>query len=84
MSPQDRTPSPEMQALAALRKMRAKLETLERRRAEPLAIIGIGCRVPGGVTDVEGYWDLLQNGRHAVRKAPPERWDPGKYFGEQF
>jgi acyl transferase domain-containing protein len=80
MSQQDKTPSLEMQALAALRKMRAKLETLERRRAEPLAIIGIGCRVPGGVTDVEGYWDLLQNGRHAVRKVPPERWDPDKYF----
>lgn len=80
MSQQDRTPSPEMQALAALRKMRAKLETLERRRAEPLAIIGISCRVPGGVTDPEGYWDLLQNGRHAVRKVPPERWDPDKYF----
>ena len=69
-----------MQALAALRKMRAKLEALERRRCEPLAIIGIGCRIPGGVTDPEGYWDLLQNGRHAVRKVPPDRWDPDKYF----
>jgi acyl transferase domain-containing protein len=69
-----------MQALAALRKMRAKLEALERRRSEPLAIIGIGCRVPGGVTNPEGYWDLLQNGMHAVRKVPPGRWDPDKYF----
>lgn len=80
MSLQDKTPSLEMQALAALRKMRAKLETLERRRTEPLAIIGIGCRVPGGVTNADGYWDLLQNGRDAVRKVPPERWDPEKYF----
>jgi acyl transferase domain-containing protein/acyl carrier protein len=80
MSQQDSTPSPEMQALAALRKMRAKLEALERQRAEPLAIIGIGCRLPGGVTDPESYWDLLQNGRHAVRKVPPDRWDPDKYF----
>jgi acyl transferase domain-containing protein/acyl carrier protein len=80
MSQIDKTPSPEMQALAALRKMRAKLEALERRRSEPLAIIGIGCRVPGGVTDPESYWDLLKNGRHAVRKVPPDRWDPDKYF----
>jgi acyl transferase domain-containing protein/NAD(P)-dependent dehydrogenase (short-subunit alcohol dehydrogenase family)/acyl carrier protein len=80
MSQPDRTLSLEMQALAALRKMRAKLEALERRRSEPLAIIGIGCRVPGGVTDTESYWDLLQNGRHAVRKVPPDRWDPDKYF----
>jgi acyl transferase domain-containing protein/NADPH:quinone reductase-like Zn-dependent oxidoreductase/short-subunit dehydrogenase/acyl carrier protein len=80
MSQQDRTLSPEMQALAALRKMRAKLETLERRRTEALAIIGIGCRIPGGVTDAEGYWDLLENGRHAVRKVPRDRWDPDKYF----
>ena len=80
MSPQDKTPSLEMQALAALRKMRAKLEALERRHAEPLAIIGIGCRVPGGVTDAEDYWELLENGRHAVRKVPAERWDSDKYF----
>lgn len=80
MNQQDQAPTLEMQALAALRKMRAKLEALERRRSEPLAIIGIGCRIPGGVTDPEGYWDLLQNGRHAVRKVPPDRWDPDKYF----
>ena len=80
MNDQDKTPSPEMQALVALRKMRARLETLERRRSEPLAIIGIGCRIPGGVTNPEDYWDLLENGRHAVRKVPPERWDPDKYF----
>jgi acyl transferase domain-containing protein len=80
MKQQDQIPSPEMQALAALRKMRAKLGALERRRSEPLAIVGIGCRIPGGVTDPEGYWELLQSGTHAVRQVPRDRWDPDKYF----
>ena len=43
--------------------------------AQPLAIVGIGCRLPGGVIDLDSYWDLLSQGRDGVREVPPERWD---------
>jgi acyl transferase domain-containing protein len=35
-------------------------------RHEPIAIIGIGCRLPGGVTSPEKFWELLCNGVDAV------------------
>jgi acyl transferase domain-containing protein/NADPH:quinone reductase-like Zn-dependent oxidoreductase/NADP-dependent 3-hydroxy acid dehydrogenase YdfG len=44
------------------------------RPAVPIAIIGIGCRFPGGVRDSASYWDLLSRGRCAIREIPPERW----------
>ncbi|WP_242454417.1 type I polyketide synthase [Bailinhaonella thermotolerans] len=48
------------------------------RTAEPgeaVAVIGLGCRFPGGVTGPESYWDLLVNGREAVGEVPEGRWD---------
>jgi acyl transferase domain-containing protein len=64
----------ERQALAALRKMRQKLDNIERTRTEPIAIVGIGCRLPGGANDPDSYWNLLRNGVDAIREIPPDRW----------
>lgn len=44
------------------------------RPAVPIAIIGLGCRFPGGVRDAASYWDLLARGRCAIREIPPQRW----------
>ena len=44
------------------------------RNQEPIAIIGIGCRLPGGVVDCQTYWDLWVGGRDAITQTPPERW----------
>ncbi|WP_437320287.1 SDR family NAD(P)-dependent oxidoreductase [Sorangium sp. So ce385] len=45
------------------------------REREPIAIVGLGCRLPGGVADAEGFWRLLADGIDAVRPIPKERWD---------
>ena len=42
---------------------------------EPVAIIGVGCRFPGGVDSPESLWRLLVNEADAVREVPFERWD---------
>ncbi|MFJ8579618.1 SDR family NAD(P)-dependent oxidoreductase [Micromonospora sp. NPDC093277] len=42
---------------------------------EPVAIIGIGCRFPGGVDGPESFWRLLTEGRDAIREVPEDRWD---------
>jgi phthiocerol/phenolphthiocerol synthesis type-I polyketide synthase D len=48
--------------------------------AEPIAVVGIGCRFPGGVSGPEAYWDLLENGTDAVTVVPPERWDAEAFY----
>ncbi|MFE6738012.1 SDR family NAD(P)-dependent oxidoreductase [Streptomyces tubercidicus] len=43
---------------------------------EPVAVIGMGLRFPGGAATPEAYWQLLREGRDATSPAPPGRWDP--------
>ena len=42
---------------------------------EPLAIVGMACRFPGGADSPEAYWELLRRGVDAVGEVPAERWD---------
>ena len=41
---------------------------------EPVAVIGVGCRLPGGVHDPGGFWRLLGEGVDAIRRVPEDRW----------
>jgi myxalamid-type polyketide synthase MxaC len=50
------------------------------RKNEAIAIIGTGCRFPGGVKDPEGFWRLLENEVDAIREVPKERWDIEAYY----
>jgi acyl transferase domain-containing protein/aryl carrier-like protein len=47
---------------------------------EPLAIIGIGCHLPGGVTSAGEFWDLLSAGADATRPVPADRWEVTKFY----
>ena len=58
--------SADKQALVALRRLRARVEELERQRNEPIAVVGIGCRFPGGVSTPDAYWQLLRDGVDAI------------------
>ncbi|MFA7403846.1 MAG: type I polyketide synthase, partial [Pelobacteraceae bacterium] len=49
---------------------------------EPVAIIGMGCRLPGGANSPDEYWRLLSEGRDAVSPIPSERWPASRYFDE--
>ncbi|MFL5358353.1 SDR family NAD(P)-dependent oxidoreductase [Archangium sp.] len=60
-------------AVMAMQKMQARIDSLERARTEPIAIIGMGCRFPGGADTPEAYWELLAAGRDAVRREPSSR-----------
>ena len=48
-------------------------------RHEPVAIVGMACRYPGGST-VEGFWDLLHDGRSGVIEVPLSRWDIDEFY----
>ncbi len=47
---------------------------------DPVAIVGIGCRFPGGVVDPASFWTLLSEGRDAIGEVPPSRIDLAHYF----
>ncbi|MCP3061223.1 SDR family NAD(P)-dependent oxidoreductase [Myxococcus sp. K38C18041901] len=46
---------------------------------EPLAIVGIGCRLPGGIEDADGFWKVLMDGRECIVDIPEGRWDAKKF-----
>jgi len=66
-------------ALGAVRDMREKLQAVEARAHEPIAIIGLACRLPGGL-DLAAFWRTLVEGRDAIREIPPERWDIEAFY----
>ncbi|MGH3823094.1 MAG: SDR family NAD(P)-dependent oxidoreductase [Pseudonocardiaceae bacterium] len=41
---------------------------------EAIAIVGLGCRFPGGVDSPEAFWELLISGRDGLGELPPGRW----------
>ncbi len=47
---------------------------------EPIAIIGIGCRFPGGARGPEAFWKLLTDGVDAVSEVPADRWNAETFF----
>ncbi len=49
-------------------------------KKEGIAIIGIGCRFPGGVNDTEAFWKLLVEGRDAVCDVPADRWNVERFY----
>ncbi|MDX6528654.1 MAG: hypothetical protein QOH41_944 [Blastocatellia bacterium] len=66
--------------LLRLEQLEAKLETAERSKTEPIAVIGMSCRFPGGVDSPAAYWDLLRNGIDAITEVPPDRWNIDDYY----
>ena len=49
-------------------------------REDAVAIVGVGCRFPGGVESLEGYRALLMHGFDAIDEVPSERWSADRYF----
>ncbi|HRI71462.1 MAG TPA: polyketide synthase, partial [Polyangium sp.] len=64
-------------ALSALEKMERKLAAVERAQQEPLAIVGMACRFPGGVVNPADFWQMLHAGTDAVVEVPANRWNHG-------
>lgn len=47
---------------------------------EPIAIVGTGLRLPGGVEDLEGLWQLMDSEISTVSEIPSDRWQADRYF----
>ncbi len=78
--PYEETLSLPQKALFIIDKLKTRLSEQDRQKKEPIAIIGMGCRFPGGANTPEKYWQLLSNGVDAVSEVPANRWDTDQYF----
>ena len=61
-------------AFLEIRSLKTRLAAAERDAKPPVAIIGIGCRFPGGVDDAASFWRLLLEGPDPVGPVPASRW----------
>uniref|UniRef100_A0A2P1CZH3 Type I polyketide synthase n=2 Tax=unclassified Phormidium TaxID=2609805 RepID=A0A2P1CZH3_9CYAN len=59
---------------------KAGFEVIEKSQKEPLAIVGMACRFPGGANSPEAFWELLCNGVDAISEVPPNRWDINAFY----
>uniref|UniRef100_UPI000594E794 type I polyketide synthase n=1 Tax=Nocardia vinacea TaxID=96468 RepID=UPI000594E794 len=67
----------------SLRETRKRLHELEYRAHEPVAIVGVGCHFPGGVSSREDLWQVLAEGRDVLSQWPLDRgWDTGLFDPE--
>ncbi len=80
----DETLPPLQRALLAIKELRARLEASERAKTEPIAVIGLGCRFPGGADSPEAFWRLLRDGIDAVTTVPADRWDGDALYDPDF
>ena len=68
------------EALVKIRGLRGEIAELKQGRAEPIAIVGAGCRFPGGVSSPDEYWRLLESGTDAITRIPADRWNAEAFY----
>ena len=72
--------SPIKKALYEIRTLKGKLQDLSQSRNEPIAIIGVGLRFPGGASDAASYWKILSDRLSTVTEVPAARWKIDDYY----
>ena len=72
--------TPLQDAYFLLKRTQDELAESRRGLSEPIAIVGMGCRFPGGIDSPAAFWQLLRSGVDAIREVPPDRWSLDEYY----
>ncbi|MTE22347.1 SDR family NAD(P)-dependent oxidoreductase [Streptomyces sp. TRM43335] len=48
--------------------------------AQAVAVVGIACRLPGGISDLDGLWTVLSKGEDLIREVPPDRFEAAAFL----
>ncbi|MFZ1163997.1 type I polyketide synthase [Mycobacterium sp.] len=70
------------EALRKIDDLTARLEIAEKGDTEPIAVVGIGCRLPGGANTPDQFWRLLQDGESGIVAVPSGRWDADAFYSD--
>src|SRR6202041_1259216 len=70
------------EALRKIDDLTARLEIAEKADVEPIAVVGLACRLPGGVSTPADYWQLLHDGVGGGIRGPAAPGDADAYFSE--
>ena len=60
--------------------MYGEKKTVDKTRVTPVAVIGMACRLPGGIDSPDLLWEALLRGDDLVTEVPPDRWDIDEYY----
>ena len=52
-------------------------------RVTPIAVIGMGCRLPGGIDSPDLLWEALLRGDDLITEIPADRWDVDEHYDPQ-
>ncbi|MCH9699425.1 MAG: SDR family NAD(P)-dependent oxidoreductase [Gammaproteobacteria bacterium] len=72
--------TPLQKAFLTIETLQARLDSSHGNRNEPIAVIGMSCRFPGGSDSVEQYWNMLLNGVDAAAPISDDRWKHSSIF----
>jgi acyl transferase domain-containing protein len=63
------------EAVVAIRKLKGELQKEKASKKEPIAVIGMAMRFPGGVNNADDYWNLLEKGIDGITPVPVDRYN---------
>ncbi|HEU5074825.1 MAG TPA: beta-ketoacyl synthase N-terminal-like domain-containing protein, partial [Polyangiaceae bacterium] len=67
-------------ALLEIKDLKQRLQAAHCDGAEPIAVVGMGCRFPGNADGPEKFWQLLRESVDATREVPSQRWDVDAFY----
>ncbi|MGE0863955.1 MAG: type I polyketide synthase, partial [Vicinamibacterales bacterium] len=67
-------------SFTVIQQLKKQLAEAGQRSPEPIAVIGMACRFPGGAATPEAFWQVLASGADTVREIPEDRWSWRRFY----